>query len=343
MLVEQFVPGPLQQAQGALQLIQGADHGEQDLQVAQTLAGTQHGTQLGEKDLRVVQGNADAAPAQEGVVLVHREIGQRLVAANVQGAQGHWPGIEGGQDLAVDLYLLLFTREPVADHERHFGAVQADAVGTRLLGGVDVRQQAAVGVHRDDHAVLGGGRFQSQVSQPLGQLPLLVHQPLEFLAQLSTGLEEDLAPVAVDDHFHAVHAPHRQVGDTHHRGDAHGPGQDGHVGGTRAPGRDQARQALHGDLGQLGGGQILADQNGALGEVLGLALAGLQVGEDAPPDVAQVRGPLPQVRVVHVIEGAGALADRVAQGRLGPAARLDAFDGAQHQTVTAEHHHVGVE
>ena len=82
----------------------------------------------------MVQGNPDATPAQERVFFLDREIGQGLVAADVQGTHGHRVGREGFQLLPIVFPLLLLRWEAILDHERHFSAVQAYPFGAALLG-----------------------------------------------------------------------------------------------------------------------------------------------------------------------------------------------------------------
>ena len=55
----------------------------------------------------MVEGNPDTPPAQERVFLLDREIGQRLVAANIQRTHGNGARREGFELLPVILTLLL--------------------------------------------------------------------------------------------------------------------------------------------------------------------------------------------------------------------------------------------
>ena len=61
-------------------------HGQHDLQVTQADGSTQHGADLGQKDLRMVEQDPHTTPAEEGIGLGHGKIGQRLVAADVERA-----------------------------------------------------------------------------------------------------------------------------------------------------------------------------------------------------------------------------------------------------------------
>ena len=109
-----------------------ADHGQHDAQVVQAQAGLEHGPGLDQEDFRVIQGNANATPAKEGVVFLDREIGQRLVAANIERAHGNRQRVKGFQLLAIDRLLLLFAGEAILDHERHFSAIKANTFGAAI-------------------------------------------------------------------------------------------------------------------------------------------------------------------------------------------------------------------
>ncbi len=105
------------------------------------------------------------------------------------------------------------------------------------------------------------------------------------------------------------------------------PRQNGDMGGTRTLDGDDAHQALPGHGGNLHGADLLPHQNGlgAIGD--GAKLQVLQMHEDAPAQVAHVRGPLAQVGVVHGIEDAGSMrrqASKMARssGRIPLPARL---------------------
>ena len=95
-----------------------------------TRTGLDHGADLGEEYLRVVEGDANAPPAEKRVLLFDGEIGQRLVAPDVERAHGHGAWIERLHVLAVDGPLFLLRGKPSADRERHLRAEQSDALRT---------------------------------------------------------------------------------------------------------------------------------------------------------------------------------------------------------------------
>ena len=82
----------------------------------------------------MVEADADAAPAEERVGLLDGEVGQGLVAADVEGAHGHRPRGEHLDLLPVDFALLVFRGKAFLHEEGNFGAVQADPFGAPVEG-----------------------------------------------------------------------------------------------------------------------------------------------------------------------------------------------------------------
>eukprot|EP01136_Pigoraptor_vietnamica_P039767 Opistho-1_new@10917 len=341
--VANLAPGPVDQVQGFFQLMGAGDHRQQNPQVVQAFTGLEHGAGLHQEDFRVVEGDANAAPAEERVVFLDREVRQRLVATNVQGTHGHWLWVKRGQLLAVDRQLFLFTREALVDHERHFGTVQTDAFGPALLRARDVRQQAGVDPERHAVAIDRDARQIAQRIQPEGQLLFFFDHLGELLAQHVAGVGVDLAAVTVDDHANAVDLGIRQVHQAHHRWNTHGPGKDHNVGVTGAKHRNQAHQLVFRNLAEHGRRQFLADQDGVVGIDQGLLALFLQISEQATTEVLDVRRTLTQVGVVHQFEAVDVIGDHLAQRALGPLPGLDhgGYFAAQRRIV--EHHQVDVE
>ena len=322
-LLQDFPVAATDQFERLFQLRHVADHGQHDAQVAQALVGLEHGPDLGEENLRMVQGHADTAPAQERVVFFNGEIGQRFVAANVQGAHGHRLGREGSQLAAIGLALLFLGGKAVAQQERHLGAIQAHPLRTLLQGAGHVRHQA--GIDPQGHPVTVQG-FTGLVPQRLEvprQRHVLVQHLLEATLQLHRRIQVNRAVVTVYDQFPVLQPRIGEVHGAHHRGYAHGPGENGHMGISRAAHRNQARQFVPGHLPQGGGGQFLGDQNGAVGEDALFLCRLLQVSKYSRTQVFHVYRALSQVAVLHALEMAYVLYHHLAERPLGPLARLD--------------------
>jgi hypothetical protein len=82
------------------------------------------------KDLRLIERNADPAPAEARVLFADRHIRQLFIRADIQRTQGHRFVVKHLQHALILGDLLLFRRETALQHKGNFGAVKADAVDT---------------------------------------------------------------------------------------------------------------------------------------------------------------------------------------------------------------------
>jgi|GEM_PF-4301190 len=197
--------------------------------------------------------------------------------------------------------------------------------------------------HRHRDAIAGLGRVLGQRAQVLRQLALLAHQALELHAQLGVGVHEQPPAITINQDLAPFQAPHRELGHAHHRRDVERPRQDRDVRRTRALGRDHGPQPLDRNLRKMRGGQVIPDQDAAIGKLVLAAIGRQQVRQHAATQIAHIRRPLAQVRVLHVLEYPHALTHRVAQSRRGPLPITDARLGLVHQRVGTQQHQVGIE
>ena len=263
-LVAQLRDGAVDDPDGLVDLPHVAHHGQQHLQVAEGDVRPQHGAQLGVEDLGLVEGDPDPAPAEERVVFLDGEVGQRLVAADVERAHHHRLRGQRGQHVAVVAEQLLLAREGVADHVGELGAVEPDPFGAALEAQLDVGHQSRVDLELHRVAV-GGARGQvPQLAQPRGQDLLVPQQALEFHHHPAVRAHVDPPLVAVDDDRRAVDATDGQVSETHHRRHAECAGQDCGVGEHRAAAAEHARQLAGRDLREVRRGDLLPGQHAVL-------------------------------------------------------------------------------
>lgn len=82
--------------------------------------------------------------------------------------------------MAVDATLFLFAGKVRADHERNFGAIQADAFRAAVERGGDIGQESGIGIERDVRAVGGHRRLVAQLRKASGQLRFFAFQAGEF-------------------------------------------------------------------------------------------------------------------------------------------------------------------
>ena len=320
-----------------------AHHRQHDLQIFEPDARPHHGANLGGEDLRVVEGDADAAPAEERVRLLDGKVRQRLVPADVEGAHGDGFWRAGVELLAVDFGLLLLAGKALGEEEGHFGAEQPDAFGALVERAQHIGHQA--GVHLQRHPVAVGG-FAGQIPQA-GEIPvqflLLADRGAELLKQVAGRVGDHLALVAIDDELLAVELVKGQINRAHDRGRAHGARENRDMGIARALHGDQPPQLVFGHFREHRGGQLLADENGVLG-ILGLVgLFLLQMGQHPGAEVLDVHRALAQVFVLHALEGAQMLAGNPGQRALGPVPHADAGDDFVAEGVVVENPHIGVE
>ncbi len=108
------------------------------------------------KQARPVEAEPDGAPAERRVLLLDiAHVGQHLVAADVEGAEGHGLVAGGVEHGAVERELLGGAREGRRHHELQFGAEEADAGGAGLLDMRQIDGEAGIDHQRDLFAVLG--------------------------------------------------------------------------------------------------------------------------------------------------------------------------------------------
>ena len=111
----------------------------------------------------------------------------------------------------------------------------------------------------------------------------------------------------------------------------------------RAPHGHDALQPFGRDIGEHAGGDLLTDQYRLLREVAFARADVLQVGKHPQPQVFDIRRPLLEVGVFHLLEAAHVLADHVLQCALGPFAPPDAVLHIAGQRLVVEHVQVGIE
>ena len=114
------------------------------------------GSQLDREDLGLGQAQPDRSPAQEGVGLNrHVEIGQRFVAARVEGADDQRAPAQRRGRRAIGRDLLLLPRRILAVPEQKLRAKQPDAVRAEIHRGPGVPDRADIGPDLDAMAVPG--------------------------------------------------------------------------------------------------------------------------------------------------------------------------------------------
>ena len=164
----------------------------------------------------------------------------------------------------------------------------------------------------------------AQCLQLAGQCRVVFGETLILGANGRAGRDIDPPAVTVHHQLASLDTPDRQVGNGHRRGHPHTPRQDADMRGARAGGRDDPRQHLARDVGDLHRAELVADQDG-VGHVLDRRRGQLlQMGQYAAAEIAHVGGALAQIGIVHIVEHLGVLGDGLAQRPGRPIAGADA-------------------
>ena len=170
----------MQQLAESHQLARCTDHWHKNAQRPHARIRAQHGAQLRHQQWRVVETETNAAPAERGVFLADGEVGQSLVAADIQHPQVDRLAPVRLQHMAINIELFFLGGETIAHHKRDLGAIQPDALGPCIQARRQVGQQAAVDEQCHPFAIGRDGRFVAQVLQASpqgllrgGQTPVL--------------------------------------------------------------------------------------------------------------------------------------------------------------------------
>ncbi len=259
-----------------------------------------------------------------GIFLDHRlHVGQRLVAADVERAEGDGLGAGCIEHGAIERELVARARQARRDHELQFGAEQADAGAAGL---VDMRQ--VDGEPRIDHqldllAVLGDAGFFAQ--RLILRLPSCAEPHALGIGRfdLLRRAHIDVARGAVDDDGVAGIGDARRVRDLADRGNAERARHDRDVGVGGAFLQHQAAQALAVVVEQRRRAHRARDQDGIVGQVLARRRVVLadQLAHQAEAEVFEIVQAIAQIRIgraQHARAGVGLHAlDRGFRGEAG--------------------------
>ena len=112
--------GAFQAAFGPADIVHAGDHGEHQPQVSVDRR-SQRRAELRAEHVRMLEAEAQGPVSQEGIVFLGDvKAVQRLVAADIKGAQDYGTAAVGHQDLAVCLELLLLRGQRAAAHVQKF-------------------------------------------------------------------------------------------------------------------------------------------------------------------------------------------------------------------------------
>ena len=123
-----FAPGTFNQTTGFVDFVDAGDHRQQNIEVASSGIGSQHGPHLDQKNFRLIEGYAYTAPAKARVFLADRHVRQLFVRPDVERTQRDRFFIEHLQHALILRNLLFLGRKAALQHKRDFSAIEPDAV-----------------------------------------------------------------------------------------------------------------------------------------------------------------------------------------------------------------------
>ncbi len=347
LLGAQLGLGLLDQGEALVDLLRVGEHGDHDLQAA-VRRGAQQRAQLGLEHLGLGQRVAHRAQAERGVGLLARlRAVERLVGADVEGADGDRLAGQGLDHRAVGFVLLFLVGQRVAADEEELGAVEPDAVGVggldrgQVLGPLDVGEQV------DLLAVERGGAGVAQAVE-LGALDLeLAAAQAVFLDDLLVGGDDDHAAGAVDDDELVVLEQVAHMVQADNRGDLEAARDDRGVAGGPADVGDEAGDVVVAEADGVGGREVVGDDDAAQPvaparrQVAGVAEQHL---DQALDDLDHVGLAFAQVGVLDLAELLDEVLHLLHQRPLGVAAALgDEVAGGVDQHRVGEHHQLQVD
>src|SRR5262249_52779343 len=149
-----------------VELVHDSDHWKHQPQA--TPAGrAQQRTYLAAQEARPVESEPDRTPAQRWIFLIYiAQIGQDLVAADIEGAEGHRLFSGGIEHCAIERALFAGAWQRRRDHELQFGAEQTDSSRAGVLDMRKVDGQPGIDHQLDFLTVLGD-------AWPVTQRPVL--------------------------------------------------------------------------------------------------------------------------------------------------------------------------
>ena len=261
---------------------------------------TQQRAQLRGEQIGPAHAQAQRAHAQKWIVLVrHVEVGQRLIAANVDRANDHRAAGHGFERAAIGGVLLVFAGRRGAVEKQEFGAEQPDPLGAMLQRQARLIRVADVGPQRQPVAI---GQLAGQVAQRLPARAFSVQlggTARVVGALLGIRLGDQQRRRAVEDHLGVVVDIKRCRAKANHGGNAQRARQNCGVAGRPAVGRGEACDRAAAQLGRLSRRQVGCDDDRAGGQFASQPVTAVQRRQNLLADRIDIGGALAQIRVVE--------------------------------------------
>ncbi|MNX93972.1 hypothetical protein D3C86_1261870 [compost metagenome] len=246
---------------GLAPLVDAAHHREHDPQ-RPVVGSPQQGAQLRFHDLRALQGQANAAYAEEGVFFLrNRPVRQRFVATDIEGTHHQRPPGQTVEDAAVLDFLGRLVGRLRVGHENQFGAQQANAFGALLHRAGHAGAFTNVGEHFDGVAIGGQRGLMAQFSCRLQALLAGIAFGRGALQGRRVSVHMQATPLAIEQQRRARRQQqHARAGADQCR-NAQGPGDNRTVRRSATPGGENPRHASRVETRDVGRADLVHHQN----------------------------------------------------------------------------------
>ncbi len=192
-----FASGAFNQTSRFVHFINAGDHRQQNAQVAGCRVGTQHGPNLDQKDLRLIERYADPTPAKARVLFTDRHVGQLFIGADIQRTQSHRLVVKHLQHALILRNLFFFRRKTALQHERDFGAIQANAVDPAPQLLFMLRAEARIEHHLHALATFQLCWLVDVIFRQAAQLNFFTDKTLVFLDQYRFWIDQQFTAITV--------------------------------------------------------------------------------------------------------------------------------------------------
>ena len=266
----------------------------------------QNGTELRSEQVPPAQHHADAAPAEEWVGFrADLHVGQALVAADVQRADGQLTPAQRLGDGAIGGRLFLFVRRRGTPQKQELGTQHPHALRAPSQCFGRFGHAADVGENPDAPAIARGGWLVAfQFRRPARRQPLLA-AAFERACPVRIGRDPNHPLLAIHSHHGSVGQRGKTGAQPRHHGNSQGPRQDRAVRAGAARLQAQAQNHRGVEALDLGRSQIVRREDGRRARQLHRAALTREPAQHPCRHVRHIRRPCAQVGVRESAQAAG--------------------------------------
>ena len=340
--------GARHEGEHLLELAHAGEHGHQQPH-RPVRRGAQDGADLREEHGGLAQAQAHRAQPERGAGAGRRRRrgAERLVGAEVEGADGDGQPAHGAHHARVGAVLLLLGGRRPAAGEEELGAVEPDAGGTDAARRLHVGGELDVGAQHHLEAVARACGLALQAPQGAARAVLAAAPAARLGQQAAVGARDHGTHAAVHDQGLAVAQQRQRPARAHHARQPQAAGEDGSVRERPAALGHERGRIASGQQGHRGGIEVRADHHRARRRLGAVAVGARLPGEQTlhpRHHLVDVHAPRTQVGVVHRLEGRGERSALELERPLRrPALAPDALERRARQRRVGQHEPVRLE